>query len=185
MHTKLNDVYCTINTDGEAGPGLVLYMRIERHHWGISTRDLFAWLHQGSLWFVLVWRNVIVWRPIHTGDELLDELTGRSHEFVHKLNQCTVPNRSVHTCFSIRPPICPGRTRKMVLWTNSHQIRLVIRALTLQINQNFTSSDLRTSHTLALSDKLAKDCCVFHVLLQKWQVKSTRYSTVKMKSSAG
>ncbi len=46
-------------------------------------------------------------------------------EFVHKSNQCTVPYGGIHTCFSIHPTIRPG-TRKMVLWMNSHQIRLVI-----------------------------------------------------------
>ena len=43
--------------------------------------------------------------------ELIDELRKRIAEFIHELNQCTVPCGGVHTCFSIGPPIRPG-TRK-------------------------------------------------------------------------
>ena len=35
-------------------------------------------------------------RPSQARDELTDELTGRIHEFVHKLNQCNVPWEAVH-----------------------------------------------------------------------------------------
>ena len=41
-------------------------------------------------------------------------ITRRIDEFVHELNQCTVPNGGVHTCFSIRPPIRPGTTTRNI-----------------------------------------------------------------------
>ena len=66
----------------------------------------------GSLCFVIAFSLICcVLRPLHTEDELRDELMGQIDEFVHELNQCTVPNGGVHTCFSIRPPIRPGTTK--------------------------------------------------------------------------
>ena len=42
-----------------------------------------------------VWIGTI--RPIHTRNELMDELTKQIDKFIHELNECTVPYGSVHT----------------------------------------------------------------------------------------
>ncbi len=63
----------------------------------------------------------MVSRPI----QIRHELRKRIDEFLHELNQCTVPCGGVHTCFfNLSNNL--SRNQKKVLFMNSHQIRLVI-----------------------------------------------------------